>query len=92
MSNLDPRDPLVFDIRELGRRAGSMMEVDRTVPAPADLGGGVAVVQPGTDLVLDLRFKGSSEELAEQVDGRKFGENKLEVVDFAPDRVDCNFR
>ena len=57
MSNLDPRDPLVFDIRDLGRRAGSMMEVDRTVPAPADLGGGVAVVQPGTDLVLDLRFE-----------------------------------
>ena len=57
MSSLDPRDPLVFDIRELGRRAGSMMEVDRTVPAPADLGGGVAVVQPGSDLVLDLRFE-----------------------------------
>lgn len=57
MSNLDPRDPLVFDIRDLGRRAGSMMEVDRTVPAPADLGGGVAVVQPGSDLVLGLRFE-----------------------------------
>ena len=57
MSSLDPRDPLVFDIRELGRRAGSMMEVDRTVPAPAELGGGVAVVQPGSDLVLDLRFE-----------------------------------
>ncbi len=57
MSNLDLRDPLVFDIRDLGRRAGSMMEVDRTVPAPAELGGGVAVVQPGTDLVLRLRFE-----------------------------------
>lgn len=57
MSSLDPRDPLVLDIRDLGRRAGSMMEVDRTVPAPADLGGGVAVVQPGTDVVLSLRFE-----------------------------------
>jgi uncharacterized protein len=57
MSTLDPRDPLVFDIRDLGRRAGSMMEVDRTVPAPADLGGGVAVVQPGSDLGLVLRFE-----------------------------------
>lgn len=57
MSNLDPRDPLVFDIRDLGRRAGSMMEADRTVPAPADLGGGVAGVQPGSDLVLGLRFE-----------------------------------
>lgn len=43
-------------------------------------------------LVLDLRFKGTSEELAVQIDGRKFGENKIEVVDFAPDRVDCSFR
>ncbi len=43
-------------------------------------------------LVLDLRFKGTSEELAEQIDGRKFGKNKIEVVDFAPDRVDCSFR
>lgn len=57
MSSLDPRDPLVFDIRELGRRAGSMVEVDRTVPAPADLGGGVAVVPPGSDLGLALRFE-----------------------------------
>jgi hypothetical protein len=42
-------------------------------------------------LVLDLRFKGTSEELAGQIDGRKFGKNKIEVIDFAPDRVDCSF-
>ena len=42
-------------------------------------------------LILDLRFKGTSEELAEQIDGIKLGKNKLEVVDFAPDRVDCKF-
>lgn len=57
MSSLDPRDPLVFDIRDLGRRAGSMMEMSLTVPAPAELGSGVAVVQSGTDLVLELRFE-----------------------------------
>lgn len=57
MSSLDPRDPLVFEIRDLGRRAGSMMEVDRTVPAPAELGGGVAVVRPGSDMELALRFE-----------------------------------
>ena len=57
MSTLDPRDPLVFDLRELGRRAGSMMESDRTVPAPADLGAGMAVVPPGSDLDLALRFE-----------------------------------
>jgi uncharacterized protein len=57
MSSLDPRDPLIFDIRELGRRAGSMMEVVRSVPAPGHLGGGVAVVPVGSDLGLDLRFE-----------------------------------
>ena len=34
-----------------------MMEVDRTVPAPADLGGGVAVVPTGSDLGLVLRLE-----------------------------------
>ncbi len=57
MSHLDPRDPLVLDLRELGRRAGSLLEVERTVPAPADLGGGVAVVEPGSDLVLSARLE-----------------------------------
>jgi DUF177 domain-containing protein len=57
MSSLDPRAPLVLDIRDLGRRAGSMMEVGRTVPAPADLGGGVAVVPPGSDMELSLRLE-----------------------------------
>ena len=40
-------------------------------------------------LILDLRFKGTSEDLAELLDGKSFGNNRLEVVDFAPDRVDC---
>jgi len=43
-------------------------------------------------LVLDLRFKGTSEELAELLDGLKLGDHSLEVVDFAPDRVDCNLQ
>ena len=34
-----------------------MMELDRTVPAPAELGSGVAVVQPGSDVELSLRFE-----------------------------------
>ncbi len=42
-------------------------------------------------LVLDLRFKGTSEELAELLDGSLFGGKHLEVTDFAPDRVDCDF-
>jgi DUF177 domain-containing protein len=55
MASLDPRDPLVVDIRELRRRAGSMIEVERTAPAPDHLGGGLAYVPAGSDLALSLR-------------------------------------
>lgn len=57
MTSLDPRDPLVFDIRDLGRRAGAMMEVATTVPAPRELGSGVARVPSGSDLSLEVRFE-----------------------------------
>lgn len=43
-------------------------------------------------LILDLRFKGTSEELADHLDGRHLENNDLEVVDFAPDRVDCHLK
>lgn len=75
MSTLDARAPLVFDIRELGRRAGAMVEVVRTVPAPADLGAGLARVEPGSPLSLTVRFEAviegvlASGTAAAQVDG-----------------------
>ena len=43
-------------------------------------------------LALDLRFKGTSEELAMALDGLAVGSRKLEVTDFAPQRVDCHLR
>lgn len=43
-------------------------------------------------LVLDLRYKGTSEELAGVLDGRKSGRFGLEVTDFGPDRVDCQLK
>ena len=43
-------------------------------------------------LVLDIRFKGSSEELAEILDEMNSGDNVLEVVDFSGDRVDCQLK
>lgn len=54
---LDPRAPLVFDTRELGRRPGSMKRADRTVPAPAGLGTDVIGVSAGSELVLELRLE-----------------------------------
>jgi uncharacterized protein len=54
---LDSRAPLVVDTRELGRRAGSMREVTRTVPAPANLGLDVIRVPEASPLELDLRLE-----------------------------------
>ena len=57
MRRLDPRSPLVLDTVELGRRAGSMRKVTRTVPAPDDLGTEVIRVPAGSELELALRLE-----------------------------------
>lgn len=54
---LDPRQPLVVDTRELGRRPGSMRPLRRTVPAPERLGIDIIGVPPGADVELDLRLE-----------------------------------
>jgi uncharacterized protein len=54
---LDPRQPLVIDTRELGRRPGSMRRVTKTVRAPENLGTAVAGVSPGSDIELELRLE-----------------------------------
>jgi uncharacterized protein len=58
---LDARSPFVFDVRELGRRAGAMRTYDRDVPA-ADLLGVKGTLDElysgeGADLLLDLRVE-----------------------------------
>src|SRR6478735_6902229 len=57
MDRLDPRQPLVFDTKEVGRRPGSMAQLSRTVEAPADLGSDVIAVQPGQPVELELRME-----------------------------------
>ena len=54
---LDPRQPLVVDTRELGRRPGSMREVHFPAPAPEGLGVALIGVPPGAELDLDLRLE-----------------------------------
>ena len=56
-AHLDPRAPLVLDTRELGRRAGSMRRVERTVPAPVGWELELVGVPAGSDLRLDLRLE-----------------------------------
>ncbi len=47
----------MLDTRELGRRPGSMRQVTRTVPAPADLGIEVLRVPEGSPVEFDLRLE-----------------------------------
>lgn len=54
---VDPRSPLVFDTRALGRRAGAMTTVQTSVPAPAGLGTEVIGVPEGSPIELDLRLE-----------------------------------
>lgn len=57
----DPRSPFVFDVRELGRRAGSMREYRRSVPAPAGLGSDLIGVPQGAPLAIDVRLESVTE-------------------------------
>ena len=61
LKHLDPRAPLVLDIRDLPRRPGAMRVVQRTIHAPADLGLELIGVPEGADLTLDLRLESVSE-------------------------------
>lgn len=54
---LDPRSPLVFDTREVGRRPGSMKRLRRPVPVPDNLALDLVRVPVGTTLDLDLRLE-----------------------------------
>jgi uncharacterized protein len=54
---LDPRQPLVLDTRELGRRPGSMRTLRLSVPAPERLGGELIGVPAGAGVDLDLRLE-----------------------------------
>lgn len=56
---LDPRGPLVFDIRSLG--SASARSETRTVPAPADLGSGMVRVPDGGELNLEVQLEDVSD-------------------------------
>ena len=60
-TRLKPRRPLVFNTRALSRRPGSLRAETRTVPAPADLGAGMARIPEGADLDLDVRLESVTE-------------------------------
>lgn len=55
--SLDARSPLVLEVHELGRRAGMMREVVRTVPAPEAIGVEMIRVPQGSDITLELKLE-----------------------------------
>ena len=64
MSNIRtnaPRGALVFDMRQLGRQAGSALSRSRTAPAPADLRLELVSVPVGAEVSLDVRFEAVTE-------------------------------
>jgi uncharacterized protein len=54
-------DSFVFDLRELGRRAGALREYHRVVPAPDGLGADVIGVPAGAPLDLRVRLESVTE-------------------------------
>jgi uncharacterized protein len=55
------RSPLVINIARLGRRPGSMMTVQETVPSPMRIGVELVAIDEGAPLELDLRIQSVSE-------------------------------
>jgi uncharacterized protein len=58
---LDPREPLIFSTRALGRGAGSEHTETRTVPTPAELRVGLVGVPEGAELELTVRLEAVTE-------------------------------
>src|SRR5712671_5929079 len=57
----DPRSPFVIDVREVGRRPGSMREYRRSVPAPTGLALDLIGVPEGAPLVVEIRLESVTE-------------------------------
>ncbi|GAB76587.1 YceD family protein [Austwickia chelonae] len=57
MNSVDPRSPLVFDTRVLGRRAGSMSEFQRIVRLDSEMGTDVIAIPAGEELEIDARLE-----------------------------------
>lgn len=53
----DARSALVIETHELGRRAGTMREVQRTVPAPTGLGVEMIRVPEGSEIGLSIKLE-----------------------------------
>lgn len=57
MTRTDPRSPWMLDTSDLGRRPGSMVEVEREIPARDDFGTAVIGVPEGEPLAVHARLE-----------------------------------
>ncbi|HEX6057187.1 MAG TPA: YceD family protein [Intrasporangium sp.] len=57
MDRPDRRSPLVLDTRKLGRRPGTMQELQRTAVLPEDLGTEVIAIKAGSPVEIDMRLE-----------------------------------
>ena len=57
MEHTDPASPFALNVRDVGRRPGSMSEVRRTVEPPPDFRTDVLAVLPEDPMDLDLRLE-----------------------------------
>ncbi|HKX67210.1 MAG TPA: YceD family protein [Intrasporangium sp.] len=57
MDRPDPRSPLVLDTRKLGRRPGTMQQLQRSVVLPEDLGTEVIAIKAGSPVEIDVRLE-----------------------------------
>ncbi|WP_433259064.1 YceD family protein [Streptosporangium sp. CA-135522] len=57
LRSLDPRAPWVISTHDLGRRPGSMLQITRTLPAPAEIGVDMIGVPKDADVELEIRLE-----------------------------------
>ncbi|HHU11282.1 MAG TPA: DUF177 domain-containing protein [Intrasporangiaceae bacterium] len=57
MNRTEPHLPWMLDTKDVGRRPGSMAEVERDLPAPADFGTDVISVPEGDPMPLQARLE-----------------------------------
>lgn len=61
MNRLDPRQPMVFDTRDLSRRPGTQLDLARTIELDEDFGTEVVAVPRGRDLDVEIRLESVQE-------------------------------
>ena len=77
----------VDSFRRFKNLTASMNDIDKVVSSKKE-----SWNKAGGMLVLDLRFKGTSEELAGILYETDFADDKLEIMELEPERLQCRVK